>query len=185
MGSHRASIFLCALLPLYLDALPTRNSTLKKVKARKLSSKQARQLPTLFSRRIPLSSTDAAGVLFFANAFRFAHDLYEEICLEDKGLKKIFNHSDFIVPIVHAEADYLHPLKAFETFQCRLDVIHLGGASFKSQVSILKKSKVCVVVRLIHVFVDKKTGKSMPIPPKIKNALSQFVLSHRKKTHAG
>ena len=54
---------------------------------------------------VRLHDTDAAGLLFFAHQFFYAHDVYEDL-LHKIGLpmEDLIAHADFFVPIVHAES---------------------------------------------------------------------------------
>ena len=59
---------------------------------------------------IRLHQTDAAGVVFFSNLFVIAHDAYESFLESHLPLNAILSDGVYIIPIVHAEADYLLPL---------------------------------------------------------------------------
>ena len=56
---------------------------------------------------IRLHHTDAAGLLFFADQFKLAHDAYESF-MESIGypFAPLLRTSQYLLPIVHAEADY-------------------------------------------------------------------------------
>ena len=62
-------------------------------------------------RIIRLSETDATGVIYFTNLFKFATETLEEF-LETKGtnLLKMIQNSDYLLPIVSAKSTYLAPL---------------------------------------------------------------------------
>ena len=63
---------------------------------------------------IRLHLTDAAGVAYFANLFVLAHECYESFLEQDESLGSIIEQKEFIIPIVHAQADYRMPLKLSE-----------------------------------------------------------------------
>ena len=63
-------------------------------------------------RIIRLRETDATGVLFFSEKLKLALEVFESY-LYDKGItvQQMIEASEFLMPIVHAEADYSAPLR--------------------------------------------------------------------------
>ena len=61
---------------------------------------------------IKLPDTDAAGILFFGNYFRLAHDVYESFLdTVDFPLSHVLTHAEVLLLIAHAECDYKTSLK--------------------------------------------------------------------------
>jgi 1,4-dihydroxy-2-naphthoyl-CoA hydrolase len=63
-------------------------------------------------RQIYFKDTDAAGVVYFANALSMCHEAYEA-ALADFGInvRQFFsNRGDTAMPIVHAEIDFYQPI---------------------------------------------------------------------------
>jgi 1,4-dihydroxy-2-naphthoyl-CoA hydrolase len=60
---------------------------------------------------VKLYDTDAAGIMFFGNYLRVAHDAYQAY-LESCGFSfaEALNEGKLLIPIVHAEADYIQAL---------------------------------------------------------------------------
>ena len=124
---------------------------------------------------VKLQDTDAAGILFFANHFRIAHTAYEAFMKAiDCSLNHIIRESSYLLSIVHAEADYKGPLSLGDKFSIsmRADV---GETSFTLSYAFTDANgNVAAEVRTVHVAVDKRTGRKIPLPEKVKNGLSSI-----------
>ncbi len=126
-----------------------------------------------YETKIRLYDTDAAGILFFANQFRLVEEAYEEF-LEDNGIliKDFLNKSDFIVPIVHADSDFLSPLGPGDRITIEIDLIRMGKTSFTLGHRILKDRDVlCGKGSTVHVCVSSKDFTRITVPDHIKKIL--------------
>ena len=121
---------------------------------------------------IRLHQTDAAGVVFFSNLFVIAHDTYESFLESHLPLNAILSDGVYIIPIVHAEADYLLPLALSEKISVELCLEQTGISSFDLGY-VIKNSKMETVARLrtIHAVQLKEDQKTVPIPDPLRNAL--------------
>jgi len=121
---------------------------------------------------IRLHHTDAAGVVFFSNLFVIAHDAYESFLESHLTLNTLLSGGAYIIPIVHAEADYLLPLPLSETIRVELSLEQTGTSSFNLGY-VIKNSKMETAVRLktIHAVQLKDGRKSIPIPEPLRDAL--------------
>jgi 1,4-dihydroxy-2-naphthoyl-CoA hydrolase len=121
---------------------------------------------------IRLHHTDAAGVVFFSNLFVIAHDAYESFLESHLPLNAILSNGEYLIPIVHAEADYLLPLALSEKISVELSLEQTGTSSF-SLGYVIKNSKMETAARLktIHTVQLKDDRKTISIPDPIRNAL--------------
>ena len=121
---------------------------------------------------VRLHQTDAAGVVFFSNLFVIAHDAYESFLESHLPLNAILSDGVYIIPIVHAEADYLLPLALSEKIGVELSLEQTGTSSFNLGY-VIKNSKMETAVRLktIHTVQLKDGRKSIPIPEPLRDAL--------------
>lgn len=125
-----------------------------------------------FSVRLP--DTDAAGILFFGNYFRLAHDAYEAF-MESIGfsLRHIVQEADFLVLIGHTEADYNKPLRLGDRARVELEVENIGRTSFVLSYSLRDvHNDIAATVKTVHVTVDKKSGDKIPLPEKLREKLA-------------
>lgn len=127
-----------------------------------------------FSVRLP--DTDAAGILFFGNYFRLAHDVYEAF-MESIGfsLSDVITKADFLILIAHSEADYKKPLRLGEKFTMELRVGEIGQTSFVLSYSLKDaQNGIVAKVKTVHVTVDKKSGDKIPLPEKLREKLESL-----------
>ena len=125
---------------------------------------------------VKLSHTDAAGLLFFAEHFKFAHSAYETFMKSiDCGLSWIIRDSDILLPIVHAETDYKAGLYLGDEFDIFLksevsDSSFILFYSFKDS-----HGSVSAKIKTVHVSIDKETKKKIPLPEKLREGLLTIV----------
>ena len=123
---------------------------------------------------IPFQDIDAAGIVFFAHLFRYAHETYEQfMSAHDHSLAEILKNGEYLLPLVHAEADYKQPLRHDETITIELSVKKLGESSFTLQYHCLDSAaKVRAVIETVHVTLDASQKKPMPIPDSLRAVLA-------------
>lgn len=126
-----------------------------------------------YKTKIHLKATDATGVLYFSEQFRMALDALQEY-LASRGLplKKLLE-SEYLMPIVHAEGDYLAPLEVDDEVDITLKLEKIGTSSFTVGYTFFDPKRQLEVgkVLLVHVTVLRATRRSVPIPDSILAAL--------------
>jgi 1,4-dihydroxy-2-naphthoyl-CoA hydrolase len=125
----------------------------------------------MFTRKIRLRlfETDATGVLYFAQQLRMAQEAFEWF-LESasSSLGKWLKEDKYLLPIVHAEADFLRPLRVGDEIEICLALEHLGNSSFTLSSSFFLEEEVLAgKTRIVHVVIDRGTWQSTPIPPEL------------------
>ena len=110
--------------------------------------------------KIRLRDTDATGVLYFTEQMRMALEVLEERF----SLKKMMEHENFLLPIVHAEADYFSPLTVGDEVEITPSVKNIGTTSFTLNYQFWKENKEVGQVTLVHVAISKIGKSSIPIP---------------------
>jgi YbgC/YbaW family acyl-CoA thioester hydrolase len=122
---------------------------------------------------IPFQDIDAAGIVFFAHLFRYAHEAYEQFMLtHGHSLADILKQGEYLLPLVHAEADYKQPLHLNEDIIIELSVKKLGDSSFTLQYHYLDNTnEVRAIVETVHVALNASQHKPMPIPDSLRAAL--------------
>lgn len=132
-------------------------------------------LETLKFKRIRLRDTDATGVLYFTEQLRMALETLEDYF----SLREMIEKEEFLMPIVHAESDYLAPLKVGDEVAISIFCEKIGDSSFRLNYSFFDPKRQLVVGRaaFVHVTVSRSTGKSMPIPNAVKALLQALPTS--------
>lgn len=130
----------------------------------------------LAKNRVRMHDIDMAGILYFPRQFRFAHDALEDF-VESYGLTfdQVFRKEHFVFVIVHAEADYLTPLRVGDKLEVSLSIESIGNTSFTVSYQIHKSDKTLTgTAKTVHVTLDAQTRKKIPIP----GAFREFLESH-------
>ncbi len=125
---------------------------------------------------VRLHDTDAAGLLFFAHQFFYAHDIYEDL-LRAIGMpmEELLAHADFFVPIVHAEAQYLQGLGVGQELEASVAVENLGTTSYTLSYELRNLSgEVVGRAKTVHVSIDRSTRKKITLPPELRTRLAEF-----------
>lgn len=125
--------------------------------------------------KVRMHDTDTAGILYFARQFRFAHDALEDM-VESEGLsfENVFHENDFVFVIVHAEADYLAPLKLGDRLDVHVTVEKIGTSSFTMHYAIHKEDGSLVgTAKTVHVTLTRTTREKIPIPDTLRSLLEK------------
>lgn len=125
---------------------------------------------------VRLHDTDAAGLLFFAHQFVYAHDIYEDL-LRTIGLpmEELIAHADFFVPIVHAESQYLQGLTVGQELEVAISVENLGTTSYTLNYELRSiAGEIVGRAKTVHVSIDRATRKKIPLPQNLRNRLAEF-----------
>ena len=133
-----------------------------------------------YKRKIRLQETDAAGILFFADYFSLFHEAFESF-LDAAGidLAKIIRGNKYLLPIARAEADYSAPLFLGDTIEIKLTVEQINKSSFVIISGFIKNNKTsAAALKTVHVAVDAKTRKKIPLPKVIRDKISKYHDTH-------
>jgi len=129
-----------------------------------------------FETSVRLHDTDAAGVLFFGNYFRVAHMAYETF-MESIGysFRTIIHEADYLVLIVHAEADFRRPLHVGDRITVEVTTGKLGRSSFALDYNLRNAAgETVATARTVHVNTDKTTGNAVALPDGLKAKLEEI-----------
>jgi acyl-CoA thioesterase FadM len=123
---------------------------------------------------IRLQDTDCTGVLYFIHQLRMAQGAFEEFLdLSGLPLKKVLASRNYLLPLVHVEADYLFPVQVGDELEIQLSVVKVGTTSFSLQGSFYNSSLKREVGRvlLVHVVVSKEDRSAIPVPNELKDII--------------
>jgi 1,4-dihydroxy-2-naphthoyl-CoA hydrolase len=130
----------------------------------------------IYNTKIRLFHTDAANLIFFSRIFEIAYECYEEF-LEKSGfgVKKILDDNEINMPVVHAEADYIKPLRIGDKIEIRMSLNSSSKSSFTLDFALFNESgEKAAKVKTISVVIEAKNGKSIKIPEKLLKILNSL-----------
>ena len=128
---------------------------------------------------IPFQDIDAAGILFFGRLFDHAHMAYERFMdLNGHSLSNILKQKEYLLPLVHAEADYRIPISHNETITIELYVKKVGNSSFSLHYSFTDESGTLrATAETVHVVLDTQTKKPTSISENLRTTLQSHLRS--------
>lgn len=125
---------------------------------------------------VRLHHTDAAGVLYFANVFSIAHEAYEAVLARFIPIAQIVSQTPWLLPIVHADADYHRPIRLGEELSVQLELENRKATSFTTLYHIRAgDGVVSAQARLTHVAVDRSLKQATPLPPELQPLLQAIT----------
>jgi acyl-CoA thioester hydrolase/1,4-dihydroxy-2-naphthoyl-CoA hydrolase len=118
---------------------------------------------------------DPAGLLFFGNVYKIAHDTYEDF-IQDLGFEwqEWFDNKDCGVPIRHSSAEHLLPLEPSKVYKIEVWVERIGKSSFTLRYAFVDDQHLYCEVRLVHTFYNKALKTKMSIPSDIYDRLETY-----------
>lgn len=126
-----------------------------------------------YSTRVRLHDTDAAGVLYFANQFRLAHEAYEAFMERvGHGVGAMLRAGTLALPIVHASADFRAPLRVGDELAISLRVQRVGASSFTLVCRFTHEGRTTGHVTTAHVAINARTGRKRALPARLRKALN-------------
>lgn len=133
---------------------------------------QGSKLMFIHHTKVRMNDTDTAGVLFFANQFRFVHDAFEEYA-ESLGLgfAKVLKEKPYLFVIRHAEAEYLLPLGVGDDIKVELSIERVGESSFSVSYRLFSQEQLIGTAKTTHVTLDKASRKKIRLPDEIRSLL--------------
>ena len=138
-------------------------------------------MPFVYQRPIRFQETDAAGVMYFANALNLCHEAYEE-SLHWAGidLKIYFAGDPVAVPITHTSVDYRAPSFCGDLQVIELTPTAISESSFEISYRILTpgdSGRLLCQALTRHVCIQKCDRQRTPIP----ESLLQWIEKCRQK----
>jgi acyl-CoA thioesterase FadM len=130
----------------------------------------ADEAPGRYRGRLSLAAVDAAGVIFYPELFRLAHEAFEHHLyargIDVAGLLR----GGGAFPVVHARADYRAPMSHGDEFVIRVRVAEAGETSmgFAMEFTDLD-DRPLARVETVHVWLQ--AGEPAPLPALLRDTL--------------
>jgi len=131
-----------------------------------------------YKTKIQLHHTDAAGGLFFSKLFELMFEAFDDL-LDKIGasVAYIIRDSDFLLPFVHAEADFLSPAFVDDKIQIDISVENIGESSITLCYDIKRGDEKVAAAKTVHVAMDKATLRKSTLPAVIRQGLQAYISS--------
>jgi acyl-CoA thioesterase FadM len=116
-------------------------------------------------------------VLFFGRIFEVVSDAYEDLIRSSFiAFDEPFPKRDYLVPIVHVDADYQQPIRVGEEVRVQLEIIRIGESSMAYNFLVVgADDKACVSGKVVHTFVDAGTFSTIAMPDEVRSVLERLA----------
>jgi 1,4-dihydroxy-2-naphthoyl-CoA hydrolase len=130
-----------------------------------------------YQTRVHLHDTDATGVIYFSQQLNLAMQAFENFLRQGPFSLKDILASPYLLPIVHAEADYLSPLTVDNELDIVLYLHKMGTSSFTISYDFFYRTSSILAgtAKITHVLTLKETKKSTPIPEELRGILKMLL----------
>jgi 1,4-dihydroxy-2-naphthoyl-CoA hydrolase len=137
-----------------------------------------------YSFHVRLHDTDAAGRLFFAHLFRHAHDAYESFMAHlGLPLEHLIAEGQVLLPLVHAEADYHHPLAQGDSVAVSLVIEEMRTRSFAVRYHFETANGVkAATARTVHIQIQGDGRPVARLSGDITSALRPYLVPGSEQT---
>lgn len=118
-----------------------------------------------------LHHTDSLRIAYYGSVFELAHECYESFL----DIAAILKEGKYVIPIVHAEADYREAMELSDKITIEMALAETGTSSFTLEYRFINQhKKITSEIKTIHSVLDRKTRQPIKIPDSIKKRLSEL-----------
>lgn len=124
-------------------------------------------------RAVRFQDIDAAGIIYFARVLEYFHDAFVSF-LATRGidLPGILRDGAFGMPLGHAEADYLGPMRFGDEVVIEIVLLALSERSLSIGYRARSTTdRVLAIGQAVHVCIDRTTFRSTPLPDELRERL--------------
>ncbi len=119
-----------------------------------------------YQTRLRLHQTDSAGIAYYGSVFVLVHECYESFL----DIATILKEGKYLVPIVHAEADYRAMMELSDRITVEMGLADTGRSSYTLVYRLTnQRGEVVAEVKTVHSVVDRHTRKSIEMPDSIRD----------------
>lgn len=127
------------------------------------------------TRVVRFQDVDAAGIVFFARLFEYFHDAYVgALARGGVDLAAELARGAFGLPLAHAEADFLGPMRFGDPLRVAVLGARLGDTSACVGHRIASPDgRPLALGQTVHVAIDRGTFRPMALPAGVRRALGR------------
>lgn len=130
----------------------------------------------VYERPIRFEDVDAAGIVFFAKFFHYAHEALE--ALFDGAYADIVVNRRIGFPVVHVASDFHSPVRYGDTVRIETGVSKIGTTSVTFRHTFSNKKTGALVATVDHVAVTSRldTLTKLPLPEDVRAILEKHLI---------
>ena len=130
--------------------------------------------PIFYSLESRWADNDIYGHINNVAYYAYFDSVVNRFLIEEGGLRP---GVDTVVGyVVHSSADYFSPASYPVTMTLGLKVLRMGEKSVRWEVGVFASDaeQSCVTGTFTHAFVDRESGRSAPVPDRIRRAIESL-----------
>ena len=130
-----------------------------------------------YKRRVQFAETDLAGIVHFANMFRYI-DEAEHALWREAGLSIVQRGSDLGWPRLSAALEFRNPLRFEEEFEVWVRIAELKTRTIEYEFTLVRGKSVIAVGTMTSICVRKQpdgTMRAAEIPAEIAEKLEPYA----------
>jgi acyl-CoA thioesterase FadM len=139
-----------------------------------------KERPYFAARMVPRwADVDNLGACYTARLFEWSHEAFEDLLVAaGDRLDKAFDEEGWGMPLVHAEASIVEPIRWADELEVRLYVARIGRRSLGLEFDFVDAGgTVRATTRLVHAFAPLDgLGKAIPFPERLRGILERMGL---------
>jgi acyl-CoA thioester hydrolase len=131
-----------------------------------------------YKRRVQFAETDLAGIVHFANMFRYI-DEAEHALWREAGLSIVERGSDLGWPRLNAALEFRNPLRFEEEFEVWVRIAELKTRTIEYEFTLVRGKSVIAVGTMTSICVRKQpdgTMRAAEIPAEIAEKLEPYAI---------
>lgn len=125
-------------------------------------------------RSVRFQDIDAAGIIYFARVQEYFHDAFVGYLRQvGLGLPEILSQGKWGLPLAHAEADYILPLRFGDEILVEL----VWALASERSITLAYRARtedgrVRAVGQMVHVCIDRQSFRSMSLPDELRAVIT-------------
>lgn len=141
----------------------------------KISAKSREHYSFIFPIQTRWADNDIYGHVNNVTYYSYFDSAANALLIKHAGFD--IHHSDIIGLVVESQCQFLQELSYPEVIEVGVMVEKIGNSSLRYDLAIFKQDQANASAQgsFTHVFVDRKTRKSVPISNEMRDALSEFI----------
>ncbi len=128
--------------------------------------------PFRYRQRVRYHECDPQGVVFNAHYFAYFDIALTELWREALGGYTTMMEEGVDLVVAEATARYKAPARFDDELDLEVEVARVGTTSLVTSLRIRRDGELLVEGDMVHVFIDRAALTKMPIPDRIRTALT-------------
>lgn len=126
--------------------------------------------------RVYYEDTDAGGIVYHANYFKFAERGRTEMLRDlDMSIQKVLDEHHIMFVMRQATIDYFSPARLEDLLALRTCLSEIKNSSFVMHQTVLKGDVVLADIRATLVCLDERTFKPVRMPDAMREAFADYL----------